>query len=308
MDGKVSAGGCEGSSMQLTEQNSAWALQQLRMQMGLGKYAVARPGLLGRPAAVADNILQLMSENMVLVNVKKGDQLTSKGDVITEFILVASGTCHVESCGEVKKLDTLPLLLDLDTFIFGLDVHAQSVFAATPCQLYVLSRDRLLAARGGTPPSDFPPASYHTIALVSNPDSLKPLKQKRTEKTSASAARLTKAVAAASIGESTNGTAVHYTWRLHHPQQLFAAPMDRCTLASEWFALPTTPSTKWRLLLIPHNFDTAERREQAASPSRRYTLCIGCTGYQGLRSGQLANGSFQLQCSLATTGNRTRSF
>ena len=283
-----------GEATSLTGQNVGWALQQLGIQSGLGKFAQAsRVGLLGRPAATPDNVLKLMAEHMVLKKAKPGEKLTTKGEVVTEYVLVADGECHFESLtsGVTRELDTFPAAVELDLFLYGMQsVHSETVVAASACSLYVLPRKRLLEVRATAPRSVFPPASYHTIGLENS----RPVGTK-------AASRITKAVVAASIGDSTKGA--HYIWRLYHPKQLFAKPMDGCPTASRWFSVASTPLAQWRLLLIPHTVDGDDGVENGLRrrlQGRAVTLCIGCRGYKGLRSGQLTNGSFRLCCSRPT--------
>eukprot|EP01051_Picozoa_sp_SAG22_P013490 SAG22_NODE_1516_length_4248_cov_83.377042_4_plen_654_part_00 len=295
-----------GVGEKLTSFQSAFAYQQLQASSGRGKFLHAkRAGLVGRPAPATDSVLNLLAaEAMVRHEVPVGTRLCCKSDIVQQYILVASGTCHAENLGVTKQLETLPAICDLDEFLFGMQtVHTESVIATSPCELYVLTREALLAVRSMATPPEFPPASFHSVGLDLGQSG-------DGDQTRIHNTRLRKAVAAgisSGIGEKTNGVAARYIWRLRHPSLLLAAPMDRWTIASQWFAVPSTPGTRWRLLLIPHNFFNGKDASGEVDTVQRYTLAVGCSGYLALRSGQLSNGSFRLHCSLAATGKGMRS-
>eukprot|EP01052_Picozoa_sp_SAG31_P020400 SAG31_NODE_1531_length_7992_cov_2.794121_5_plen_635_part_00 len=284
-------------SSRLSEQNVAWALQQMKRQSGLAKFSVSgRPGLLGRPGAAPDGVLQLMSENMKLKSVKSGEQLTAKGECVSEYTLLASGNCHaVTEHEKTKEVDLLPAIVALDDFLYGLEtVHNESVFSSDACDLYVLSRADFVEARNCSAPLDFPAPSYHTIGL----------QEHSTAGTRGSSQnRLTKALVSASLGDSPTGVAAHYVWRLYNPKELFTKSVHKRPFASDWFEVSNTPNARWRLLLIPCISKSADHTDSSRGGAR-YLLCIGCNGYKSLRTGQLANGTFALKCSVASTGTK----
>jgi hypothetical protein len=256
------------------EREAAWVQQHLQKQRSLkhqhASALMRHMFIAADEMCIPDELLATIARNLQERHCQPGTTLVTAGDPCTAFVLLLDGSCQAVSGVDgrtITELRDLPALTRLSDVLLGLGVkNRQTVTATTACRYLVLDTASLVAVRCSASPLAFPAPGYHVVRKLASG-----------------------AVESGGETQLSADNATMWLWTLVRPSMLLEGP-PFTSISSEWFIMRNTPTTRWRLHLVPTVGSIVDGKRTILA-----AVILGCERGSALSPAQLLHATWSLR-------------